>query len=193
MKEQVISSMPLFASLPHSEIQHLAETLRTVEFETSTILFHEGESEGGFYILIDGQVEIIKSVELVDFRQDKRLAALRAIDLLAEPAAVLEVQLGGAVSAADGDLGHGCLPRYARSRRVRINVSVPTRASGLDQRKRKSKTPLRCAEKCITITKLFTQPDELKRLLNQSTACPTWFDDVQPWSWGLDQGRRMFQ
>lgn len=68
MKEQVISGVPLFAALPPSEIQHLAETLQVVEFSAGTLLFREGDIGGHFYILLDGQVEIIKELDTADER-----------------------------------------------------------------------------------------------------------------------------
>jgi len=68
MKEQIIGSAPLFASLPASEIRHLAETLRTREFDRETLLFKEGENRGDFYILLEGEVEVIKALGTPDER-----------------------------------------------------------------------------------------------------------------------------
>ena len=62
MKEQLISRVPLFASLPRGEIEHLAETLRLCEFPDGTLVFREGSTGDRFYILLDGQVEIIKAL-----------------------------------------------------------------------------------------------------------------------------------
>ena len=68
MKEQIIGSVPLFTSLPASEIRYLAETLRTREFDRETLLFQEGESRGDFYILLEGEVEVIKALDTPDER-----------------------------------------------------------------------------------------------------------------------------
>ncbi len=62
MKEDLISRVPLFASLPRSEIEHLARTLRPREVPDQSLLFREGETGDTFYILLDGQVEIIKAL-----------------------------------------------------------------------------------------------------------------------------------
>ncbi len=62
MKEHVISRVPLFASLPHKEIEHLARTLRPRAFPGNTLVFLEGKTDDRFFILLDGQVEIIKAL-----------------------------------------------------------------------------------------------------------------------------------
>ncbi len=60
--------MPLFAALPASEIRYLAETLRHSEIPANTILFHEGERGDRFYIVLDGQVEIVQALGTADER-----------------------------------------------------------------------------------------------------------------------------
>ena len=60
--ELVLSQVPLFASLPHPELEHLAATLRVVEFAPGTLLFREGDHGDHFYIISTGQVEVIKSL-----------------------------------------------------------------------------------------------------------------------------------
>lgn len=62
MKEQVLKQVALFASLPSSEIQYLADTLRPREFEAGTVFIHENEAADHFFILLEGQVEIIKAL-----------------------------------------------------------------------------------------------------------------------------------
>lgn len=62
MKESIIQRVPLFASLPPGEIHHLAETLNTIEVKAGSLVFHEGEYGDRFYIVLQGQIEIIKSV-----------------------------------------------------------------------------------------------------------------------------------
>jgi serine phosphatase RsbU (regulator of sigma subunit) len=73
MKAQLLSSIPLFSSLPQNEIEHLAATLRTRHFPPGTILFEEGATDFHFFILQDGKVEIIKSLGT----QDERVLAVR--------------------------------------------------------------------------------------------------------------------
>jgi serine phosphatase RsbU (regulator of sigma subunit) len=62
MKESVIQHVPLFASLPPGEIHHLAETLNTIEVKAGSLVFHEGDYGDRFYIVLLGQIEIIKSI-----------------------------------------------------------------------------------------------------------------------------------
>lgn len=68
MKAQILSSIPLFSSLPRSEIDHLAATLTTRHIPAQVVLFHEGGSDDHFYILLDGQVEIYKALGTADER-----------------------------------------------------------------------------------------------------------------------------
>jgi CRP/FNR family transcriptional regulator, cyclic AMP receptor protein len=62
MYSQLLSRIPLFASLPPGEIDHLEATLPSIRFEAGNILFREGHSDDRFYILLAGQVEIVKSL-----------------------------------------------------------------------------------------------------------------------------------
>ena len=68
MNELLISRVPLFAALPQTEIQHLAATLRSCAMSPSSILFHEGEYGDRFYIVLDGQIEIVKALGTMDER-----------------------------------------------------------------------------------------------------------------------------
>ena len=65
----LIAKIPLFAGLPHSELEHLAETLRPCEFEAGALLIREGESDEHFYILLEGEAEVIKALGTSDERQ----------------------------------------------------------------------------------------------------------------------------
>ncbi|HJW83050.1 MAG TPA: SpoIIE family protein phosphatase [Anaerolineae bacterium] len=69
MKESFISQVPLFSSLSQAEIRHLADTLRPSEFGPGTVLFSEGEYGDRFYVVIEGQVEIIKALDTPDERR----------------------------------------------------------------------------------------------------------------------------
>jgi serine phosphatase RsbU (regulator of sigma subunit) len=73
MKEQRIRDIPLFVDLPSSEIQYLAETLQARKVPEGTVLLQEDQSEGDLFILLDGEVEIIKALGT----GDERLLAVR--------------------------------------------------------------------------------------------------------------------
>jgi serine phosphatase RsbU (regulator of sigma subunit) len=73
MKEQRIRDIPLFVDLPSSEIKHLAESLQTRNVKEGTVLLQEDRSEGDLFILLDGEVEIIKALGT----GDERLLAVR--------------------------------------------------------------------------------------------------------------------
>jgi len=62
MKEQILKQVPLFASLPPNEIQRLAETLREREFSAGAVFIQESEIADHFFVLLEGQIEIIKAL-----------------------------------------------------------------------------------------------------------------------------------
>ena len=65
----LIAQVPLFASLPPAERIHLVNTLQPREFENGALLLREGESDERFYILLEGEVDVIKAYGTPDERQ----------------------------------------------------------------------------------------------------------------------------
>ena len=72
-KAKLISSIPLFSSLPRNEIENLAATLHTRHYPLGTILFEEGATDTKCFIVQEGRVEIIKSLGT----PDERILAVR--------------------------------------------------------------------------------------------------------------------
>jgi len=66
MYEKLISQNPLFTSLTKQEIRRLKATLRQVEFPPNTILFREGDHGDRLYIILEGQLHIIKALGTPD-------------------------------------------------------------------------------------------------------------------------------
>jgi sigma-B regulation protein RsbU (phosphoserine phosphatase) len=58
----VISRVPLLANLPPEEIDYLAASLRSVAVPAGTLLLEEGIAGDRLYIVLEGQVEIIKAL-----------------------------------------------------------------------------------------------------------------------------------
>jgi sigma-B regulation protein RsbU (phosphoserine phosphatase) len=52
----------LFTSLPPNEVKYLAEILHYREFSAGTVFIQEGEIADHFFILIEGQIEVIKAL-----------------------------------------------------------------------------------------------------------------------------------
>jgi serine phosphatase RsbU (regulator of sigma subunit) len=73
LNEPTIGQVPLFAALPAEELSQLAATLREVWFPHSTVLFREGDYGDRFYIVLEGELEIIKALGTDnEFRLDAR-------------------------------------------------------------------------------------------------------------------------
>ena len=73
MDKSLIRQVPLFSTLPPAEIDALAAELQEVDYPAETVLFKEGEYGDKFYIVADGQIEIIKAMDT----PNARLLAIR--------------------------------------------------------------------------------------------------------------------
>lgn len=71
----LLARAPLFKSLPSSEVDRLAASLPVVEVEAGRVLFHEGDLSDQFYIILEGQVEVIKALGTADQRLIARRGA----------------------------------------------------------------------------------------------------------------------
>ena len=60
--EDLIGKIPLFAGLPRVELEQLAKTLQPCEFPEQAVLFQEDQTDDHCFILLEGQVEIIKAI-----------------------------------------------------------------------------------------------------------------------------------
>jgi len=81
MRSGILRKVPLFSSLSSSEIKYLASKLIPYECPEGHIVFHEGLREEGFYILLEGEVEIFKSIGGTD---EHSLGIRKAVSLLGE-------------------------------------------------------------------------------------------------------------
>lgn len=60
--------LPLFANLPGSVIEKLSASSQECRFQTGEILFTEGSSSDCVYLVLEGEVEIVKSLDSADER-----------------------------------------------------------------------------------------------------------------------------
>jgi serine phosphatase RsbU (regulator of sigma subunit) len=68
VKEKLLAQAPIFEGLPEGEIKKLTQTLRVLEVPPSTILFQEGDVGDRFFIIIQGQIEVIKAIDTPEER-----------------------------------------------------------------------------------------------------------------------------
>ncbi len=68
MDQDVIRSVSIFSSLPDKEVEHLAETLDLKEIPQGTLLLEEDALGDCYYILVDGEVEVLKALGTADER-----------------------------------------------------------------------------------------------------------------------------
>jgi phosphoserine phosphatase RsbU/P len=62
MFSDLLRKVPLFVSLPDEEIDLLAQSLREVEYPQGEVLFFEGEKAERFYMILEGEVDILKAL-----------------------------------------------------------------------------------------------------------------------------------
>jgi serine phosphatase RsbU (regulator of sigma subunit) len=61
-----LSKIPVFSDLPEHELEHLQHTLEVKHLEAGEILFREGEPGERFYVLMEGELEILLGVGTKD-------------------------------------------------------------------------------------------------------------------------------
>lgn len=74
MSNNHIRQIPLFATLPDEAIHHLETSLKRIDLPEESFLFNEGDKGDSFYIILNGQVEIIKALNT----ENERVLAIRA-------------------------------------------------------------------------------------------------------------------
>ena len=67
-REEALHHVPLFSSLPESELRELAGGLLPTELGMGNLMFREGGRGNDCYIIVEGRVEIIKSMGTPDER-----------------------------------------------------------------------------------------------------------------------------
>lgn len=73
MIADLLQNLPLFQTLPESEIRYLAKTLTKREYPAGTLVVREGHPANRFHILLEGKVEVLKAIDTAD----ERLLAVR--------------------------------------------------------------------------------------------------------------------
>jgi phosphoserine phosphatase RsbU/P len=76
-----IATIPLFASLPAEEIRRLEMVLRIIDCPPGAVLIQEGCPDDKFYILLEGQVEVVKAL---GSPEERRLGLRESGNLLGE-------------------------------------------------------------------------------------------------------------
>ncbi|RJP50343.1 MAG: hypothetical protein C4583_10740 [Anaerolineaceae bacterium] len=57
----LLSRIPLFAGLPETELESLVHALKVAELQPRDILFREGEAGEHFYVIANGELEILRA------------------------------------------------------------------------------------------------------------------------------------
>jgi serine phosphatase RsbU (regulator of sigma subunit) len=79
--ELLVRGLPFIEDLPADEINVLIQVLKIRHFPAATILFYEGDLADRLFILVQGEVEIVKSVGSED---ERRLSSLKPVDIFGE-------------------------------------------------------------------------------------------------------------
>jgi serine phosphatase RsbU (regulator of sigma subunit) len=68
MKENVLKQVALFGGLPDDEISRLAGSLSECQFDSGAVFIHEDATAELFFVVIEGEVEIIKALGTLNER-----------------------------------------------------------------------------------------------------------------------------
>src|SRR5262245_60697604 len=68
-RSRALARLPLFAALPANELEALAASLREIIFPAGAHLVHEGERGDQAYLILEGQLEVVKAVGTPDERE----------------------------------------------------------------------------------------------------------------------------
>lgn len=66
--ERLLAKVPFFADLPSAELHRLATNLETCQCAPGDVLFREGERGDSFYIVRQGQIEVVKNLGTAEER-----------------------------------------------------------------------------------------------------------------------------
>jgi len=89
MFADLLRQVPFFVSLPEAEINLLAHTLREIEYPEGAVLFLEGEKGERFFILLEGEVDILKALGT---SEERLLGTRRAGSFIGEMSLLSEDQ-----------------------------------------------------------------------------------------------------
>jgi serine phosphatase RsbU (regulator of sigma subunit) len=63
MDGQFLARLPLFESLPRVDLDRLADAMHVVTLIPGAVLFHEGDAGECFYIVLEGRLQVFRSME----------------------------------------------------------------------------------------------------------------------------------
>ena len=66
VKVSLVAQVPLFSGLPRTDIAHLAAHLCPLDFPAGMLIVREGDPGDRMFILVEGQVEVVKAVGTAD-------------------------------------------------------------------------------------------------------------------------------
>jgi MFS family permease len=89
---RVLASVPIFAPLPGTALEHLAARLVPLRLEPGTVIVREGDSGDRFYIIAEGKVEVSQD--------GARLSELDAGEYFGEIALIRDIPRTATVTAA---------------------------------------------------------------------------------------------
>lgn len=87
--ENLVHWLPFAKDLPQEETQQLLQALHLRQFPPNAFLFHEGDAGDRLFLVVNGEVEIIKSVGEAE---ERRLSLLKAGDLFGEMSLLLPMR-----------------------------------------------------------------------------------------------------
>lgn len=96
-KIEIIKKTEVFKNLSYEDFRQIAEVSKELNFKKGEIIFEENSNADGFYIICNGEVEILKKVE--DTEQNEILAVKRDGDVFGEMAIIDDLPRSATIKA----------------------------------------------------------------------------------------------
>ncbi|MCF8044098.1 MAG: cyclic nucleotide-binding domain-containing protein, partial [Desulfarculaceae bacterium] len=58
---EILAQVPLFAPMKKRELKNISETAEELLYEPGEVIIHEGERDGRLFVLLEGEVEVLKA------------------------------------------------------------------------------------------------------------------------------------
>ncbi|MEQ8186927.1 MAG: cyclic nucleotide-binding domain-containing protein [Candidatus Eremiobacterota bacterium] len=94
---KLLKDIPLFRDLAKEEIKQIAEITEEINLSKNSFLFQQGDEGDSFYIILNGEVEVIK----VFSKKEQKLVNMSKGAIIGEMAFLTETRRTGSVRATE--------------------------------------------------------------------------------------------
>ncbi len=94
---KLLKDIPLFRDLTKEELKQIAEITEEINLSKNSFLFRQGEEADSFYIILEGEVEVIKEFS----KKEQKLVNMSKGAIIGEMAFLTETRRTGSIRATE--------------------------------------------------------------------------------------------